>query len=109
MHVLLFDIDGTLINTKGSGLRALQIAFSEVFGRPAPPAIETVGRTDRGIAADLFGGHGIPNTPEHWRQFCEAYLRHLVQQLPLRAGIVLPGVVALLRRLAVRPTWRWAC
>ena len=45
MHVLLFDIDGTLINTRGSGLESLRLAFIEVFDCPPPNDIPTCGRT----------------------------------------------------------------
>ena len=102
MHILLFDIDGTLINTRGSGLTALKMAFTEVFARPAPAKIDAAGRTDRGIARDLFLGHAIEDTADHWRDFETAYLRHLATQLPLRDGIVLPGVVDLLQQLTNR-------
>jgi phosphoglycolate phosphatase-like HAD superfamily hydrolase len=102
MHVLLFDIDGTLINTRGSGLTALKVAFAEVFGRPAPPVVPTAGRTDRGIARDLFQAHAIPDTSENWLRFSTAYLRQLATELPRREGCLLPGVSALLGQLAAR-------
>jgi phosphoglycolate phosphatase len=102
MHVMFFDIDGTLINTRGSGLTALKTAFVEVFARPAPEQIETTGRTDRGIAGDLFRTHGIEDTADHWQAFHEAYLRQLVIELPRRDGCVLPGVAALLEELTLR-------
>jgi len=102
MHILFFDIDGTLINTCGSGLTALKIAFTEVFGTPAPEEVATAGRTDRAIARDLFLGGGVEDSAEHWHRFSEAYMRHLTHQLARRDGHVLPGVVALLERLSQR-------
>jgi phosphoglycolate phosphatase-like HAD superfamily hydrolase len=102
MQALLFDIDGTLIHTAGSGKAALQIAFAEVFDRPLPEEIDMVGRTDRGILADLFRRHGIEDTLVNWERWCTAYVRHLVEELPLRAGRILPGVVSLLEQLARR-------
>ena len=102
MHAVLFDIDGTLIHTDGSGMTALQIAFAEAFDRPRPAEIEMAGRTDRGIVAALFREHGIEDSWGNWERFSTAYLRHLVVQLPLRAGRILPGVVALLEQLASR-------
>ena len=100
MNVLLFDIDGTLINTRGSGLLALQLAFQQVFRRPAPEHISTAGCTDRGIARDLFACHRIEDTEDNWQRFIGAYLEHLKDQLPRREGEVLPGVVSLLENLA---------
>ncbi|NLF67692.1 MAG: HAD hydrolase-like protein [Candidatus Anammoximicrobium sp.] len=102
MHVLFFDIDGTLINTGGSGVESLRLAFSEVFACPPPDAIPTSGRTDRGIARDLFQSRQIANSEENWLRFHAAYIRHLREQLPLRPGRVLPGVVRLLDELAAR-------
>ncbi len=102
MHILFFDIDGTLINTGGSGLESLRLAFAEVFGCPPPDNIPTAGRTDRGIARDLFRGRRVADSDENWTRFRVAYLRHLCQQLPLRPGWVLPGVVHLLEGLAAR-------
>lgn len=102
MHVLLFDIDGTLINTRGSGLLALQLAFQELCGRAAPDKIDTYGCTDRGIARDLFQMHLLPDCADNWQRFNQAYLRHLAEQLPRRDGYVLPGVASLLETLARR-------
>ncbi len=103
MHVLLFDIDGTLINTRGSGLTALQLAFTEAFGHPAPSVIDTCGRTDRGIARDLFLAHRLADSSDNWEHFHQLYLRHLATQLPQRDGHILPGVTNLLQDLARRP------
>jgi phosphoglycolate phosphatase-like HAD superfamily hydrolase len=102
MHVLFFDIDGTLINTKGSGLESLRKAFVEIFDRPAPEQISACGRTDRGIARDLFTAHSIADSLDNWAKFRDAYLRHLAEQLPLRDGCVLPGVANLLQCLSAR-------
>jgi len=102
MHVLLFDIDGTLINTRGSGLESLRLAFLDVFGSCPPAQIPTCGRTDRGIARDLFSAQQVEDSPENWERFRNAYLRHLREQLPRRQGHVLPGVTDLLNRLSAR-------
>jgi phosphoglycolate phosphatase-like HAD superfamily hydrolase len=102
MYVLFFDIDGTLINTGGSGLEALRRAFSDVFAVPPPDNIPTSGRTDRGIARDLFRGRQVADSDENWDRFRVAYVRHLREQLPLRQGWILPGVVDLLEALGTR-------
>jgi phosphoglycolate phosphatase len=103
MHVLLFDIDGTLVNTRGSGLQALKVAFAETFDCPPPETIDTAGRTDRGIAQELFLAQSIDNSYENWVRFRDAYLRHLADQMPRHEGVVLPGVVRLLEELGRRP------
>ncbi len=102
MHIVLFDIDGTLIDTGGAGQEALRYAFVEVFQRPAPAQINTCGRTDRGIALAMFQSQALIDSPENWRVFHAAYLRHLTAQLPKRDGTILPGVSELLCELASR-------
>ena len=102
MHVLFFDIDGTLINTGGSGMESLRLAFIELFDCPPPDNVPAAGRTDRGIVSDLFRGRRVPDSEENWTRFRAAYLRHLREQLPLRPGLVLPGVGGLLEGLAAR-------
>jgi phosphoglycolate phosphatase-like HAD superfamily hydrolase len=103
MHVCLFDIDGTLIHTRGAGMAALREGLREAFGIAEPTdQVAVHGRTDRGITRDLFRHHAINDLPEHWEKFREAYLRVLPRTLSQRPGTVLPGVVALLERLSAR-------
>lgn len=102
MNVLLFDIDGTLLFTGGSGMAALQLGFAEAFGETPPEAISTAGRTDRAIAGDFFRSCAIDDSLENWQRFCEAYVRHLAEQLPRRDGYLLPGVDACLENMAAR-------
>ncbi len=100
MWVFLFDIDGTLLSTGGAGMAALRAAMQEEFGVAEPQEVPVSGRTDRGIARQLFAAHAMDDTEEHWQRFRNAYLRHLQQQLPQRVGRVLPGVESLLSALA---------
>lgn len=102
MFVFLFDIDGTLIHTGGAGGAALLCAFREEFGVEQPVEVTFSGRTDRGIARDLFAAHNIPDTLENWERLRHAYVARLGSYLPRHAGRVLPGVVALLEGLARR-------
>jgi phosphoglycolate phosphatase-like HAD superfamily hydrolase len=103
MHVCLFDIDGTLIHTRGAGMAALREGLRAAFGIAEPTdRVAVHGRTDRGITRDLFLHHGIEDLPEHWERFRAAYLRVLPETLAARPGEVLPGVVPLLEALAAR-------
>jgi phosphoglycolate phosphatase-like HAD superfamily hydrolase len=100
MHVLLFDIDGTLVNTGGAGGVSLKHAFSELFGVPEPTNVPFSGRTDRGIARDLFQAHDIDDSEEHWQLLRAGYFEKLKIHLPLHKGCVLPGVLDLLENFA---------
>jgi phosphoglycolate phosphatase len=103
MYILLFDIDGTLIHTGGAGGAALLQAFSELFGVPDPQTVPFSGRTDRGIAANLFQAHHIEDTEENFQRLRDRYLSKLPHHLPRHRGRVLPGIEAMLRQLAQRP------
>ena len=103
MHVCLFDIDGTLIHTRGAGMAALREGLRVAFGVADPTdQVAVHGRTDRGITRDLFLHHGIDDVAEHWERFREAYLGVLPASLAARPGMVLPGIVSLLDTLAAR-------
>ena len=99
-QVFLFDIDGTLINTSGAGGAALNLALLDAFGITQPKKISLSGRTDRGIALEFFEHHQIETSESNWRRFKDAYLPRLRDTLPLRQGIVLPGVRELLARIS---------
>ncbi len=103
MHVWLFDIDGTLVDTHGAGRRAFEAAISQQFDLDGIKGrVPFSGRTDRAIAGDLFRGHGIADSDENWRQFVGVYLSQLESFLSLGEGRVLSGVVALLDMLGQR-------
>lgn len=103
MHICLFDIDGTLIHTRGAGTAALGEGLRSAFGVAEPTdQVAIHGRTDRGITRDLFRFHGIEDLPEHWERFREAYLHALPESLAARAGTVLPGIASLLEVLTKR-------
>lgn len=100
MHVLLFDIDGTLINTGGAGSAALRSAFRNLFGIPLPKDVAYSGRTDRAITRDMFAVHDVEDSDENWQRLRQQYLTSLAESLPRCQGCVLPGITALLERLA---------
>jgi phosphoglycolate phosphatase-like HAD superfamily hydrolase len=102
MKVVLFDIDGTLINTGGAGRDALYTALARGFGVHDPHPVNLSGRTDRGITRELFEAHGIAYTPENWQRFRDAYLDDLSLHLAQRRGHILPGVSELIAGLASR-------
>jgi phosphoglycolate phosphatase len=101
MHICLFDIDGTLLNSGGAGKAAIESALAAEFkiGR-VQQGIPYSGRTDRAIGRDLLRIHGIEPSPANWQRLQDAYLRNLPACLERHDGKVLPGIAALLERLA---------
>ena len=100
MHVLLFDIDGTLIRSGGAGKAAMEHALRSEFGvRDIVDGVPYSGRTDPSISYDLLAIHGLEPSQDNITRLKTAYLGHLPNALKSFDGIVLPGVRALLDRL----------
>ena len=104
-HIILFDIDGTLVLTGGAGGRAMRRAFHEVFeidhafdGIPMP------GRTDLSILNEALTRAKLGNENGRTAQFCERYFHHLAQGLhePHPGKQIMPGVRDLLDALYQR-------
>jgi phosphoglycolate phosphatase len=103
MHVLLFDIDGTLIDAGGAGQSAMVQAVERVFGETRPVnGIPAAGRTDRAIGRDLFDYYSIPATDANWSRYMDTYLSLLPESLLAGKGSILPGVVSLIETLSVQ-------
>jgi phosphoglycolate phosphatase len=104
IRLVLFDIDGTLIQTGGAGEKAFARVGATEFGVPNGTArLQFAGRTDPSIVREFFGQHGIEPNPENFQRFLDAYvfwLDHLLGQIP---GRVLPGVQAMIHELRALP------
>ena len=103
---MLFDIDGTLVDTGGAGGRALRSALLEEFDLTHRahefPALDLGGSTDSGVVQFLFGHFDIAIDPESVERYYRRYHGHLRHQLRTwgrRHGRILPGVSRLIDRL----------
>lgn len=102
-HLLLFDIDGTLIASGGAGEQALRDAAKERFGvENALEGITVAGATDGLIARKMLENQGLEPTAENITALLDGYISHLTRRLPLHKGRVLPGIVELLQQLRDR-------
>jgi phosphoglycolate phosphatase-like HAD superfamily hydrolase len=102
-RLLLFDIDGTLINSGGAGMYALKDALAERHGiRDDLEDIEIAGMTDSGIVISILRKHKLPTTNENLAAFLDSYVHFLSLELPQRKGNLLPGVLELLEKLKSR-------
>ncbi|HEY2799138.1 MAG TPA: HAD family hydrolase [Chthoniobacterales bacterium] len=103
-RLLLFDIDGTLIDSGGAGVAALKDVLWEQFGiTDGLGGVEIAGRTDTGIVHQILQKQNISLTNERVAAFLDLYAGFLGRELPRRPGRLLPGVGALLPRLQGRP------
>lgn len=106
-RLLLFDIDGTLLDSQGAGAAALFDAVEEIFGMPreglAP--LNLAGATDQGIVRGLLEELGAEHSAELAAAYLACYLGHLERRLAHDSftGHLLPGVADLLKELAVTP------
>jgi phosphoglycolate phosphatase len=102
-HLLLWDIDGTLIASGGAGMRALQAALRNVFGIDGSLAdIDFAGRTDTWIMRAVFGKFGLSVTPQNFTRFFEGYVAALPAELHNPQARVLPGVREILQAAAAQ-------
>lgn len=105
-RLLLFDIDGTLLDTGGAGGASLLDAVEEVLGVPREnlPPLDLAGATDGGVIRKLFGqtGHEVSETLV--KRYLDCYLQRLRSRLNHDSfvGQTLPGVISLLPLLMNR-------
>ena len=104
--LILFDVDGTLIDTAGAGKRAMERAFGEVFGLDGferAAGVAYAGRTDPVILEGLARAFSIrPATFRERRDRLErTFVRALASEMarPDERRRLLPGVLPLLERL----------
>lgn len=100
----LFDIDGTLVDTGGAGMTALNEATREIFGHEGP-ALDLAGSTDLGIIANIHSHFEVEHTRERFYAYLEIYLDRLEWNLTHGGfpGRVYDGVSELLAELGEQP------
>ena len=106
MKVFLFDIDQTLINTGGAGLRGLDRACLKLFRlENAMEGISPHGKTDPAIVREILRRKLGSETPTNTdiATILDSYISFLKEEVHTSATYrVLPGVQTLLDQLAAR-------
>lgn len=98
-RLILFDIDGTLLDAGGAGRRALADAMVDVYGETGPlEGYSMGGRTDPQIVRELLGAAGLDEAriEAGFATLWDAYLANLRAELADARVDALPGVPALL-------------
>jgi len=103
--LVLWDVDGTLVDSAKLGRDAFFEAFEGVAGAPPPVAVPFAGRTDLEIAHDMLSAADVdPDDATLARFEAELAVAMAARAGELRArGRALPGVRAALERLAAAP------
>ncbi len=102
--LLLFDIDGTLVNTGGAGVQAIKRVVKNRYSVDDDlHDIEIAGKTDSNIVADILKKYGVPQNSENIAAFLDEYVDLLRELLPQLNGRVLPGIKEILTRMKAKP------
>jgi phosphoglycolate phosphatase-like HAD superfamily hydrolase len=105
-RLVLFDIDGTLLNSHGAGRRAMESALQVVFGVTGSSSYRYDGKTDRQIVREQMrnAGHDDAWIDARMPELLDAYLEGLRRELAAPDARVdaLTGVVDLLDALVER-------
>lgn len=104
--MILFDIDGTLINSEGMGRKAVDRAFLQLYGHQnVSQTVSLAGRTDRELFHQLLVISGVFTAQSHYDhpevdRAISHYLDCLESDLQTSPkGYLNPGVLKLLDRL----------
>jgi phosphoglycolate phosphatase len=99
MRLVLFDIDGTLIDSGGAGVRSLDLALRELFSIDNGfHGISMAGKTDTQIIKEGLIKHGIP-TNGTIDAVIKAYLNYLEKEINNDRKHVKPGIYEVLEEL----------
>ena len=106
--LVLWDLDGTLLNAGGVGAELYTLVFGQLFGRSLDALAPMAGRTDRAIILETLELAGIAEP----RRYVDPFIAGLTESAPsvreaiaLR-GRALPGAMAALAALAARSSGR---
>jgi phosphoglycolate phosphatase len=98
--LLLFDIDGTLLLSGGSGAKAMLEAGQQLFGNSFNFDLDTSGKLDTQIYKELSKLNAHLDMQHRHDEFREVYLKKLEFELQWdNKAFVMPGIMELLEKL----------
>jgi phosphoglycolate phosphatase-like HAD superfamily hydrolase len=93
VRLLLFDIDGTLLDSGGAGTRSLDFAFRDIFSiEDAFRGISMAGKTDLQIIREGLTKHRLPSGNGGIPGIIDAYLAHLSAEIGTSTKRLKPGI-----------------
>lgn len=101
-ELVLWDIDHTLMATRGLGGQLWAAAFEQVTGVPLRKQADVTGSTERVILRETARLHDIPYSDDLFTRFADALgTQHIQHAAELRErGHALPGAASILTALA---------
>lgn len=104
-QLVLFDIDGTLLITRGMTSRCIEATGKRLFDESFVMGKIAPGRLDHQLFDDIATSNGITLTAELLERWKAIYFEALAAELADKPGdvVVLPGVGELWRRLHDEP------
>jgi phosphoglycolate phosphatase len=103
MQLILFDIDGTLVDSGGAGVRALDCAFKEILSiENAFGEISLAGKTDLQIVKEGLAAHGLCSANGLVPRITDAYIHHLAREIQSSDKHLKPGIIDALEALKSR-------
>ena len=106
--LVLWDLDGTLLNAGGVGAELYTMVFDQLFGRSLDALAPMAGRTDRAIILETLELAGIAEP----RRYVDPFIAGLTARAPsvreaiALQGRALPGATAALAALAALSSGR---
>ena len=102
MRLILFDIDGTLVDTGGAGSRSLNLAFHKLFSiENAFYGISMAGKTDSQIIREGLMKHKL-SVDGSFDDIIEAYLWYLQREMNNDKKKIKPGIYDVLNTLRTK-------
>lgn len=99
-HLVLFDIDGTILHSGGAGRDAMEYALTTVFGTAGDPSMRYDGKTDKQIVREsmLAAGISAAEVDARMEEAVALYVATLPSRLsdPERHVGLFPGVAELI-------------
>jgi len=104
--LVLWDIDGTLLNADGVGRDLYDVVFLQLFGRSLSAYAPMAGRTDRAIILETLSLAGVDEPRRYVDPFIAGLVEHAssVRSAVADRGHALPGAAAVLATLAAART-----